>query len=188
MFISRKRKIYRYVLFAFFILDVVVIGVMLWNQIQNEIPDKIWTYVGREEILSNNKIVSYCKKKEKTVEALHIERSSEKTTVRLEGAGTYEVTAKLFGFLPVKDVCVQAMEPVQVAPSGEPVGIYVATKGLLVLSTTSVEAQNGLIYEPAANIVMTGDYIIKGNLIRQCKKERAKKLNCRFEGERKNLK
>ena len=161
MLISRKRKIYRYVLLTFLMIDVVVIGAMLWNQIQNEIPDKIWTYVGREEILSNNKIVSYCKKKEKTVEALHIERSSEKTTVRLEGAGTYEVTAKLFGFLPVKDVCVQAMEPVQVAPSGEPVGIYVATKGLLVLSTTSVEAQNGLIYEPAANIVMTGDYILK---------------------------
>lgn len=49
------------------------------------------------------------------------------------------------------------------APSGEPIGIYVETNGLLVLATTSVEGKDGLVYEPAANIIQKGDYILKMN-------------------------
>ena len=161
MFVSKRKKIYRYGLLAFLVLDLVVLGILAWSRLQREIPDKIWTYVGREELLTNSSLIKYSKKEEKAVEALHINQTSDKTTVVLEGVGTYEVKARLFGVLPVKDIQVQAIEPIEVAPSGEPVGIYVETKGLLVLSTTSVEGQDGLIHEPATNIVMTGDYILK---------------------------
>ena len=161
MFVSKRKKIYRYGLLAFLVLDLVVLGILAWSRLQREIPDKIWTYVGREELLTNSSLIKYSKKEEKAVEALHINQTSDKTTVVLEGVGMYEVKARLFGVLPVKDIQVQAIEPIEVAPSGEPVGIYVETKGLLVLSTISVEGQDGLIHEPATNIVMTGDYILK---------------------------
>ena len=148
MFVSKRKKIYRYGLLAFLVLDLVVLGILAWSRLQREIPDKIWTYVGREELLTNSSLIKYSKKEEKAVEALHINQTSDKTTVVLEGVGTYEVKARLLGIIPVKDIQVQAIEPIEVAPSGEPVGIYVETKGLLVLSTTSVEGQDGLIHEP----------------------------------------
>ena len=161
MIISKRKKVYRYILVAFFVLDIFFIGIIDWNRIQSSIPDRIWTYVGREERLTANPMIQYSKKEEKTVEALHINQKNQQTVVMLEGEGTYEVCAKLFGIFPIKEIQVRAMEPIQVAASGEPIGIYVETKGLLVLSTTSVEGQDGLIHEPATNIVKTGDYILQ---------------------------
>lgn len=46
---------------------------------------------------------------------------------------------------------------------GMPVGIYMETDGVMVLSTESVEGIDGGIYEPAENLVKTGDYITAVN-------------------------
>lgn len=51
----------------------------------------------------------------------------------------------------------------KVIPCGLPVGIYVKTEGLLVLDTQILACEDGLNYEPAKNIVKTGDYILKIN-------------------------
>lgn len=42
---------------------------------------------------------------------------------------------------------------------GMPVGIYMETDGVMVLSTDQVEGVDGQEYEPAANLVRSGDYI-----------------------------
>ncbi len=42
---------------------------------------------------------------------------------------------------------------------GMPVGIYMETDGVMVLSTDQVEGIDGQEYEPAANLVRSGDYI-----------------------------
>lgn len=47
----------------------------------------------------------------------------------------------------------------KVIPGGNPVGIYIETNGSLVLGTQSVKGEDGKQYEPAKNIVKTGDYI-----------------------------
>lgn len=46
---------------------------------------------------------------------------------------------------------------------GMPVGIYMETDGVMVLSTETVEGIDGGIYEPAQNLVRTGDYIMAVN-------------------------
>ena len=51
----------------------------------------------------------------------------------------------------------------KVIPGGTPVGIYIETEGALVLGTEAVEATDGLLYEPARNIIKAGDYIKKVN-------------------------
>lgn len=51
----------------------------------------------------------------------------------------------------------------KVIPGGTPVGIYIETEGALVLGTEAVEATDGLLYEPARNIIKSGDYIKKVN-------------------------
>lgn len=45
-------------------------------------------------------------------------------------------------------------------PGGMPIGIYLETKGVLVLGTESIKASDGLSYEPAAHLVKEGDYIV----------------------------
>ena len=42
MFVSKRKKIYRYGLLAFLVLDLVVLGILAWSRLQREIPDKIW--------------------------------------------------------------------------------------------------------------------------------------------------
>ncbi len=46
---------------------------------------------------------------------------------------------------------------------GMPVGIYMETDGVMVLSTEEVEALDGNAYEPAATLVRSGDYITAVN-------------------------
>ena len=46
---------------------------------------------------------------------------------------------------------------------GMPVGIYMETDGVMVLSTETVEGVDGGLYEPAENLVKTGDYITAVN-------------------------
>ena len=51
-------------------------------------------------------------------------------------------------------------EEKMVIPCGLPVGIYVKTDGLLVLDTQILTCMDGLNYEPAKNIIKSGDYIV----------------------------
>ncbi len=50
-----------------------------------------------------------------------------------------------------------------VIPGGMVVGIYMETDGVLVLSTDSINGADGNQYEPAKNLVKSGDYIVKVN-------------------------
>ncbi len=48
-------------------------------------------------------------------------------------------------------------------PLGVPVGIYIKTKGVLVLGTGEVTDIDGRKMEPAANILRSGDYILEAD-------------------------
>lgn len=50
-----------------------------------------------------------------------------------------------------------------VIPGGMPIGIYLETEGVMVLGTDAVTAEDGMDYEPAANLVKAGDYIVALN-------------------------
>lgn len=46
-----------------------------------------------------------------------------------------------------------------VIPSGEPIGIYVKTEGVMVIGTTSFEASDGRMISPCEGLFQAGDYI-----------------------------
>ena len=50
-----------------------------------------------------------------------------------------------------------------VIPGGMPIGIYLETEGVMVLGTDAVTGEDGMEYEPAANLVKAGDYIVALN-------------------------
>lgn len=65
--------------------------------------------------------------------------------------------------LGIKEVSVQVVEQKRVIPGGIPIGIYLETEGVYVVGTGEVEASDGLNYEPAYQVVQTGDYILAVN-------------------------
>ena len=58
-----------------------------------------------------------------------------------------------------REVSAQTSEEDLVIPGGMPVGIYMKTKGVMVLDTQKVKGEDGAEYEPALHIVKAGDYI-----------------------------
>ena len=77
--------------------------------------------------------------------------------------GEYPVDVKLFGLISMKTMNVHVLQKMKLAPYGAPIGIYVSTKGLLVLDTGVVEGRDSMSYEPAKNIFQPGDYILEWN-------------------------
>ena len=58
-----------------------------------------------------------------------------------------------------REVSAQTSEENLVLPGGMPVGIYMKTKGVMVLNTQKLKGEDGTEYEPALHIVKAGDYI-----------------------------
>ena len=58
-----------------------------------------------------------------------------------------------------REVSAQTSEGDLVIPGGMPVGIYMKTKGVMVLDTQKIKGEDGAEYEPALHIVKAGDYI-----------------------------
>ena len=52
---------------------------------------------------------------------------------------SYIVTCRLFGIFPVKDIEVVLVDGDAVYAGGMPIGIYVKTRGVLVIGTSEVE-------------------------------------------------
>lgn len=59
-----------------------------------------------------------------------------------------------------KEVNAETASGSMVIPGGMPIGIYLETEGVMVLGTDKVEGIDGEMYEPAANLVSPGDYIV----------------------------
>ena len=58
-------------------------------------------------------------------------------------------------------------EEIWVVPSGEPIGIYVKSQGVMVIGVGEIKLGDGTIYSPCTNIIDAGDYIlsVEGEMI-----------------------
>lgn len=153
------RQRLRLILLFFLVTDLCVVGYMVFHYVEDMIPDYLMTYVGKEEEIELPSIFET----EETVEALNVTSHSHGFSMLSQETGEYQVPVKLFGVVPVKNVDVKVIQKMKIAPSGEPIGIYVETNGLLVLDTVEIEGRDGLTYAPGENVLRTGDYILKWN-------------------------
>lgn len=68
----------------------------------------------------------------------------------------------LFGILPVKAVSVRTVPNLKVYPGGQPLGVKINTKGVLVVALSDIDGVKGKISSPAAaSGIEIGDSIIK---------------------------
>lgn len=152
--------------------------------IKKSIPDSIKIVVGQEEELNFRlPILGIIEKDvniQNTAKEKHIEQVREvnsntskkvnsskiqldllkPVTVKSDELGSYTMACRLFGLLSIKEVSVEVVEPKEVIPCGIPIGIYVETSGVLVIGTGKVQGLDGVEYEPAKNIIRSGDYIV----------------------------
>jgi stage IV sporulation protein B len=140
------------------------VGAMIYFDVVKKIPDSVFTVVGTDSSVDLSLPVQLSD----SVEALHIKNTGSGFHINPGEEGSYDIDVKLFGMIPLKKMNVNVISQYELAPLGEPMGIYVKTKGLLVLGTDIIEGENGFQYEPAANIIKEGDYIVKweGNDVR----------------------
>ncbi|GLC32442.1 SpoIVB peptidase [Clostridium omnivorum] len=72
---------------------------------------------------------------------------------------------KLLGLLPIKSVSVKAVpSEVMLYPGGQPLGVKISTKGVLVVALSDIETAKGKVTSPGASSgIQIGDSIIKIN-------------------------
>lgn len=73
--------------------------------------------------------------------------------------GSYQMEVRLFGLLKVKEVQVDVVNENYAIPCGTPVGIYLKSKGVLVIGTGTLTGADGMSLEPAYGVLRSGDYI-----------------------------
>lgn len=96
---------------------------------------------------------------------------SDTLTMKASETTNATMELKLFGWIPLKKVEISAVPPQSVIVGGSAIGIHVETDGVLVLGTASITGENKMSYEPAANRLKSGDYIIQVNEVEIRKKE-----------------
>lgn len=143
-----RRKKYRLFLMCFLVLDLLVMAFLGYQYLNRKIPDEI--QVSRQnstdvsELLSNP-FVTFDE------------------AVSVSGDGGYVLPCRLLGYLPFKEVKVTPVDDREVYVSGNTIGIYMETKGVLVIDTGEIQAEDGETKEPSRNIVRPGDYIVAFN-------------------------
>ena len=99
----------------------------------------------------------------------------------------YEMKTSLFLAITIKKIKVKVVDGQKVIPSGQVVGIYVETNGLLVIDTDGFTGENGVDHAPSKNKLYRGDYIkinqSNGNSVTLTVSRRSKVLKIKIKPE-----
>lgn len=88
-----------------------------------------------------------------------------------DSLGEYRMEIDLLGIFHITDVDIQVMDGKLIYPSGEPIGIYLKTQGVLVVGTGEITDLEGKSQEPAYGILRSGDYILEVDGVQVSTKE-----------------
>lgn len=164
---------YRMILILVFVLNIVGIVWFAFYKLNSSIPNKIRILVDKAEIFDfqlpveadiYTEDIGVIEVNESNVPANQIHIDLNKPfKLQSTQTGSYTVILKLFGFLELKEISLDVIDSIELIPSGMPIGITLKTDGILVLGTSVITGVDGMNYEPALNILKSGDYITKAN-------------------------
>lgn len=80
-----------------------------------------------------------------------------------EKIGSYQLQLKLFGWFDYKSIHIEVMEDTELIPSGQSIGIYLESDGILVVGTSAITDEKGELNNPCGELLKSGDYIIAVN-------------------------
>ncbi len=160
---TRKQR-YRRFLFGLLILDLLVMGYLGYRYLDRKIPEELHVVRGEED------------KAEALFQSAWLECDA---TIPAAQSGSYTIHCSLLGVIPLKDVKVTTGERENLWVSGEPVGLYMETQGVLIIDTGEVVGADGISRDPAQNIAQAGDYIVALNEEKvSSKKELVEEIAC----------
>lgn len=172
--LEETKKQYRRTLYIVLIMDLILLVVLSYIYLQKKIPENIFLFQNRQESfdfslpieanISEDDVEVICNSSEQVKDNI-VFSFEEPFSLLSQKKGSYDICLKLFGVLPIKDINVKVIEQKKLIPSGQAIGIEVNTKGIMVLGTGKITGMDGITYEPAKNIINSGDYIQKVNKI-----------------------
>lgn len=137
-----------------------------YNVIDNMIPDEINILNNQDMSLKSNKFIKYDVKSE----GLAVSTSSNISKVSITNTNkftnknvNYTLEANLFGIIHFKDIKVNVINVDRLIPCGFQVGIYLKTQGVMIIGVGEITGSDGMVYNPAQNIVKPDDYIVSLN-------------------------
>ncbi|NLK75821.1 MAG: SpoIVB peptidase [Clostridiales bacterium] len=169
----RSVKNYRRVLISLFFIILIAIFGFYYYKLVKSIPNDIKILVGNEEEFNFNIPMKANIKTDDigviSVNDLKVPSNqininlNEPFKISSSKTGNYKVNLKLFGLFNFKSISLDVIEKIELIPSGEPIGIYIDTDGILVLGSGKITGEDGLNYEPVNNKLKSGDYILAIN-------------------------
>ena len=154
------RKKYRRFLFGLLTMALAGTGALGYVRAKEEIPDSYVQAEGEPVPDTVNPFVT-----------AEIKSELAEASARSFSGNSYTISYKYLGLIPLKETSVEVRDTVCVVPGGIPVGIYMETKGILIIGTGAVTGTDGLSYEPAFRLVQGGDYICAVNGVPVSEKE-----------------
>ena len=130
--VDRKKK-YRRLLLWFLCLDLLAVVWFGYRYLERKIPDELFVSEGKEEQVKN---------------VLDFPFLSFDDAITVSGDGSYLLKARILGVIPFKDVKITPADSESVMVSGDTVGIYMETDGVLVIDTGEIVSQEGFTQEP----------------------------------------
>ncbi len=154
-----KRSYYRRILIMILVASIIYTGHETYEYITDAIPDRINIKADSNEMYELDipaaaSVVSA----DSSVSVIN-----NNLCVKTNEKGKYKVNVKLFGIFNFKSIDINVIENMKVIPCGYPVGIYLETDGVMVISTGEVVGMNGNVTNPAENKILSGDYITSLN-------------------------
>ena len=146
---DKKFVIYRLFLLAVLFLSILgIIGIKIY-EIDEKIPSVIYVEDGAATINLNvpakAEMVDVASLGESNIPASEmVVDLSGAVTMQVQGISSCTFKVKLFGVLPLKDMSVRVLENTELIPVGVPIGIYMETKGVMVVGLGSFEDEAGM--------------------------------------------
>jgi stage IV sporulation protein B len=150
------RKKYLTFLYIFLCVGLILMCIAVYAYYKNSVPETINIKAGTsQEINLNIPASGVIGADSDNVVALN----QPLTIIAGENTSSYQMSLKLFGVVPLKNVDIQVIENTTLIPVGQPIGIYVKTQGVLVVDTGSFLGGNGDRYAPSEELLYSGDYL-----------------------------
>ncbi len=165
----RSGKRFYQILTAVFWVSLALTAGYGWYYTEHQIPEKLSIVEGQEESFSLELPLYTTLEKESEEVVLRGSSGIPENEIRIqpdrsfslyaEENGSFRLGLKLFGAIPLKEIQVDVVDAHYAVPCGMPVGIYLKSRGVMVVGTGRVTDESGQEVEPAYGILQSGDYI-----------------------------
>lgn len=163
-----SRSFRRFLIWTFWLSLVFTVG-FTWYYVERHIPDRVSVVVQEQEefdfqlpfgitLLSESEEVVLGSKSNIPSGEIRL-KSDEAFSLYASSQGSYRLGMKLFGKISFKEIEVDAVDTQYAVPCGSPIGIYLKSRGVMVIGTGRILKANGEEAEPAYGLLESGDYI-----------------------------